>query len=394
MFTPLPQLALLLPTGSHCVRLVALALGASLLVGCVGGPAAGLRDPAAGGFLGGRYADAQAPVSDSPSPIAPAPSELGRPPLLAQLDALLMPPRPGSPTAPADAANWVSPAPAETPLALLKPNSTTGGQSRFPVIPAVFSSDPLVPSNDRDWVPEHKVLAWAELNGDELTIHNVRNCEFYSYRDCIVQHEDRKYRLSDLRTVDFLVVPFTGAEALAHTMLSFGFANGEYLGVSVEVRLEKGEQYHPVGGLLKQFEIIYVVADERDLIRVRVEHRNCEVLAYRSTATPAQARALLIDILNRVNHLHDNPEFYDTLSNNCTTNIVRHINRLAPGRVPYDYRVLLPGFADHLAYELGLIDNSIPFAQLKAKARVNDLALRYKDSEHFSAQIRGETVRR
>jgi hypothetical protein len=264
----------------------------------------------------------------------------------------------------------------------------------FPVVPAAFSSNNLQPSNDREWVPEHRLLAHAELHGDSLTVHNVRNCEFYSYRDCLVDHYDRTYRLSDLRTVDFLVVPFNGAEALAHTMLSFGFANGDYLGVSVEVRLEKGEEYHPVNGLLKQFEIIYVVADERDLIRVRTEHRDCDVLAYRSTATPAHARALLLDIMNRVNHLHDNPEFYDTLSNNCTTNIVRHINRLAPDRVPYDYRVLLPGFADHLAYELGLIDNRVPFTQLRQQARVNDMVARHRDNKHFSAAIRGETVLR
>lgn len=282
------------------------------------------------------------------------------------------------------------------PPVLLPPASPGGAATTgpFPVAPALFTADKLQPSNDRDWIPEHQLLAWAELHGDELTVHNVRNCEFYSYRDCLVDHYDRTYRLSELRSVDFLVVPFNEAQALAHTMLSFGFSNGDYLGISVEVRLEKGEEYHPVSGLLKQFEIIYVVADERDLIRVRTEHRNCDVYAYRSTASPAQARTLLVDMLDRANRLHDHPEFYDTLSNNCTTNIVRHINRLAPDRVPYDYRVLLPGFADQLAYELGLINNRVPFVELKRKARVNDLALRYKDSEHFSAQIRGETVLR
>lgn len=262
------------------------------------------------------------------------------------------------------------------------------------IAPASFELDPLTPSNNRDWIPEHKVLAWAELNGDELIVHNVRNCEFYTDRDCIVAHEDRRYRLSDLKTVDFLMVPFNEAPALAHTMLSFGFGNGDYLGVSVEVRLEKGESYHPVSGLLKQFEIIYVVADERDLIRVRIEHRKCDVFAYRSTATPKQAQMLLVDILDRVNKLHDQPEFYDTLANNCTTNIVRHVNRLAPDRVPYDYRVLLPGFADNLAYEIGLIDNRIPFAQVKERSRITELALRYKDSPRFSADIRGETLTR
>jgi hypothetical protein len=188
------------------------------------------------------------------------------------------------------------------------------------------------------------------------------------------------------------MVPFNETPALAHTMLSFGFANGDYVGVSVEVRLERGESYSPTLGLFGQFELIYVVADERDLVRVRTEYRDVDVLVYRTRATPDQARRLLVDVMQRVNELRDKPEYYDTLSNNCTTNIVRHINTLAPGRVPYDYRVLLPGFADSLAYELGLLDNSRPFADLKQAARVNDLALRYKDDPHFSQRIRGERI--
>jgi hypothetical protein len=250
-----------------------------------------------------------------------------------------------------------------------------------------------VPSNDRDWVPEHRLLAYADFEKDKVHVHNVRNCEFFSYRDCLVDHYDKTYDLSQLETVDFVMVPFNETPALAHTMLSFGFANGDYVGVSVEVRLEQGESYHPAIGLLSQFELIYVVADERDLVRVRTEYRNVDVLIYRTKATPEQARRLFVDVMKRVNQLHATPEFYDTLSNNCTTNIVRHINKLAPESIPSDYRVLLPGFADNLAYELGLIDNSLPFDEVKRFARVNDLALRYRNDPHFSQRIRGEKVR-
>jgi len=248
------------------------------------------------------------------------------------------------------------------------------------------------PSNNRDWIPELRVLASATLDGERLHVKNVRNAEFFSYRDCLVDYYDRTYDLSQLQSVDFIMIPFNETRALAHTLLSFGFANGDYLGVSVEVRLERGESYSPTLGLFGQFELIYVVADERDLIRVRTEYRNVDVLVYRTKATPDQARRLLVDVMRRVNKLHDEPEYYDTLTNNCTTNIVRHINTLAPGSVPTDYRVLLPGFADNLAYELGLIDNSRPFAEVKQRARVNDLALRYKDDPHFSQRIRGERV--
>jgi hypothetical protein len=261
----------------------------------------------------------------------------------------------------------------------------------LPKLPVLGAGD-TGPSNDRDWIPEHRILASATLQGDKLHVKNVRNAEFFSYRDCLVDYDDRTYDLSQLQSVDFIMIPFNETRALAHTLLSFGFADGEYLGVSVEVRLEQGESYSPTLGLFGQFELIYVVADERDLIRVRTEYRNVDVLVYRTKATPAQARRLLVDVMQRVNKLHDEPEYYDTLSNNCTTNIVRHINALAPGSIPTDYRVLLPGFADNLAYELGLIDNSRPFAEVKQRARVNDLALRYRDDPHFSQRIRGEVV--
>lgn len=251
-----------------------------------------------------------------------------------------------------------------------------------------------MPSNDRNWIIEHKVLAAADMKGDQVTVHNVRDAEFFSYRDCIVDYYDKSFALSEVQNVDYLVIPFNEQRAIAHTMLSFGFADGDRLGVSVEVRLEKGEEYHPLNGLLGQFELIYVLASEKDLIRVRTEYRKCDVYAYRGNATPQQCQALLVDILRRVNELRDKPELYDSLTNNCTTNIVRHINHLAPGKIPQDYRVLLPGFSDQLAYELKLIDTSLPFEETKRRARVNDLALKYRDDPSFSARIRGERVTR
>lgn len=250
------------------------------------------------------------------------------------------------------------------------------------------------PSNDRNWIIEHKILAQAEMHGDDLTLRNVRNAEFFTYRDCVVDYYDKTFKLSDIRNVDYLVVPFNEQRALAHTMLSFGLADGDRIGVSVEVRLEKGEEYHPLNGALGQFEIMYVVASERDLVRVRVEHRDCDVYAYRGNSTPEQTQALFLDILRRVNKLNTTPELYDTITNNCTTNIVQHINRLAPGKVPQDYRVLLPGFSDQLAYELKLIDTSLPFEETKRRARLNDQVVKYRDDPNFSARIRGEHIAR
>lgn len=248
------------------------------------------------------------------------------------------------------------------------------------------------PSNDGDWIPELKVLAQANFEQDKVTIQNVRNCEFLTYRDCLVDYYDKTYDLRHIQSVDFIVVPFSDNKAIAHTMLSFGFASGDHVGISVEVRLENGEAYDAARGLLGEYELVYVIADERELILARTEHRNCDVYLYRTTATPEMARKLFTDMLRRANQLREHPEFYDTLSNNCTTNIVEHINKLAPGRVPYDYRVILPGYADELGYELGLLDNSIPFAELKKRSRINEIAHRFKDEKgaEFSAKIRGE----
>ena len=250
------------------------------------------------------------------------------------------------------------------------------------------------PSNDRDWVEEQKVLASAHFDGDKVHVKNVRNAEFFSYRDCLVDYYDKTYDLTKIQTVDFVMIPFANTRAIAHTLLSFGFEGGDYVGVSVEVRLEKGESYNATVGLLGQFELMYVVADERDLLPVRPEYRNVDVLLYRTKATPEQARALFVDVMHRVNQLHDHPEFYDTLRNNCTTNIVRHINKLAPDRIPYDYRVLLPGYADSLAYDLGLIDNTLPFDETRRRAVVSDRILQYKSDPQFSQRIRGERILR
>jgi hypothetical protein len=259
------------------------------------------------------------------------------------------------------------------------------------------------PSNYRNWKAEFATLPSATIADDVVQIKNVRNCLWVTDEDFILRHYDRTFRLSDVRTVDFCVVPFTGAELLAHTMLSFGLADGTYLAVSVEVRLEEGAQYDPLLGAMRQFELTYVVADEKDVVLLRTAHRKVDVYLYRSTATPAQAQALLKDMLARVNGLAKQPEFYDTITNNCTTNIVDHINRLAAGRAPADVRVMLPGLADQYAYDLGLIDRTLPFAETKdlglidrtlpfaetkRRARINDLADRYQNAPDFSQKIR------
>lgn len=230
-------------------------------------------------------------------------------------------------------------------------------------------------SLDRDWKPNHAVLPEVDIEGERVTLRNVRNSRYLTEDDYIVQHYDLEFDLRDVQSVDYLVVPFRSAESLAHTMLSFGLRDGRHFIVSVEARMEEGESYDPLLGSLRQYELMYIVGDERDLIPLRTRIRNLDVYVYRSTAPPARVQELLQQMLARVRKLEQQPEFYDTLTNNCTSNIVRHINQLENGRrIPWDVRVLLPGYSDQLAYELGWIERQGTFAETRAAARVKDAA--------------------
>jgi hypothetical protein len=251
----------------------------------------------------------------------------------------------------------------------------------------------LQPSANRSWSALHARMPSAIWEGDRVQVRDIRNFDFITERDFVAQYDDRQFILSDLETVDFIVVPFRDAPALAHTMLSFGFQDGEQLVVSVEVRLEEGESYSPVLGALRQFELIYVLADERDAIRLRTEVRQDDVYLYRAQATPQQVQRLFVDILERVNELREKPEFYDSFTNNCTTNIVAHINRLAGNTIPYQLDVLLPGYSANLAYNLGLLDRSLPFAELKQRANIKELSHRHRDAPEFSRLIRTNVLR-
>ncbi len=255
-------------------------------------------------------------------------------------------------------------------------------------VPRNDIADIIMPSNYRDWSPEFSVVPTIEVEGNHVTVHQVRNSSYVTEEDYVLEFEDRTYDLSDLETVDFFFVPFAKMPMMAHTMLSFGFKGDQYLAISSEIRTEKGEAYSPVLGVSRQYELTYVVADERDLIRLRTQHRNADVYLYRTLATPALARQLFLSMASRLNALAENPEFYDTVRNNCTTNLVQHVNEIAPRRVPYSLGVLLPGYADQYAYDLGLLDRRVPFAELKRRAWINDLADRYFDDPDFSTKIR------
>jgi hypothetical protein len=250
----------------------------------------------------------------------------------------------------------------------------------------VTSNKPDVDS--RSWRPDLAILPYVEFNGNDITIRHVRNCRYRTEMDYDVRHYDLQFKLSDVKKIDFVIVPFKESSLLAHTMLSFGLADGRHFIISVECRLGVNESYSAVGGAGRKFPLMYVVGDERDLILLRTSIRDVEVYLYPGRATPDQVQDLLVDMLERVNKLHREPEFYDTFTNNCTTNLVDHVNHLRPGRIPLDLRVLLPGHSDRMAYELGLLDVVGPFEYARANARINDVALQFADSPDFSQRIR------
>lgn len=246
----------------------------------------------------------------------------------------------------------------------------------------------LQPSNQRHWSADQAVLPTAEIRGDEVDVHRIRRCVYHTEENYDVRHYDQTFDLRELSSVDYIVVPFPEMPSLAHTMLSFGFADRDYVAVSVEIRKEVGESYNPLLGALGKYEIMYVVSDERDVIQLRSNHRLNDVYVYPLRLSPEQSRALFVDVMRRANKLAVQPEFYNTLTNNCTTNIRDHLNRVLPEPIPYTPRVLLSGLSDQLIYELGLIQSDETFDRTKSSARVNELAYRHRDEADFSARIR------
>ncbi len=254
------------------------------------------------------------------------------------------------------------------------------------------SSIPLpsqkLPTHEKLWRPDLAVLPYAEIENDRVRLFNIRDCEYRSENDYDVRHFDRQVLLNDVRSVDFIVVPFTNAPIIAHTMLSFGLASGEQIVFSVEARLEPGEDYTLVAGTNREYELMWIVGTERDLIRLRTEVRNVDVYLYPTRATPEQVQHVFLAAVARVNEIARQPEFYDLITNNCTTNIVEIVNQLRPGAIPEDIRIVLPGHSDRMAYDLGLLAAQGPFEQIKAASKINLAAKIHAHSPNFSQAIR------
>ena len=245
--------------------------------------------------------------------------------------------------------------------------------------------------NDRDWYADVRVTPTAELRGDLLTIHGVRNFTYRSETDWDEHWETRTYDLSKLTGLD-LFMSYWGSPTIAHTIMSWEFADGPPLAVSIETRKEKGEQYSAVRGFFRQYELYYVVADERDVVALRTNHRGEQVFLYRLRTPPARARELLLSYVDAINELAKKPAWYNAFSTNCTTTIETHIQHIVArdrGPAPvWDWRLYLNGRLDELLWEQGIINNSMPFPALRAASDVTQRARAAGDGPDFSARIR------
>lgn len=247
----------------------------------------------------------------------------------------------------------------------------------------------IAPSNSRDWKPSVAVLPYATFNGPLITLHNVRNFDYRTESDYTVAYYDETVDLNELESLD-LIASYWAGPAIAHVVLSFGFGAGAHIAISIERRDERNEDYSTIKGLFKQYELIYVVADERDVIRLRTNVRRDppeQVYLYRVRGSAENARRLFLEYARKINALRERPEFYNTLTTNCTSNIWVH-TRVNPGHMPYSWQVLLSGYLPEYLYRHGKLDVSLPFANLQHRSLINAAAVAADRAPDFSERIR------
>ena len=247
----------------------------------------------------------------------------------------------------------------------------------------------LRPSNHRAWQPDVAQTPWAEINRDQVTIHNLRNCDYRSEGDYTSHWEIRTYDLSRLRAVDLFLIHW-GSAWIAHPIVSFDFGDQGHVAMSIETRKEAGESYSALRAFFRDYELIYVISDERDVVRLRSNYRqNEDVYLFRTNATPQQGRLVFLDYLRRASQLRDHPEWFNALTNNCTTNIFIHLANSRHDKLSrWDWRILLNGHADEMLYQQGDLAGNLPFAQLKRRALINPAAQAALHAADFSDRIR------
>lgn len=247
----------------------------------------------------------------------------------------------------------------------------------------------IEPSNDRIWQPENAVLTYASVDGDRITLHNIRNFDYRTETDFTVAYYDHTFDLQQLDSVDLFAVYWMGP-AIAHTFVSFGFADGSHVAISIEARKEQGQGYSSVQGFFRQYALYYAVGDERDIVRVRTNYRRDppeEVYLYRLRGSAASRQGLFLEYLRQLNALRNRAQWYNSLTTNCTNSIWLN-TRVNPEHSPYSWKLLLSGYVPEFLYEHGRLDSTLPFEELRRHAHINELAQSADHAADFSQRIR------
>lgn len=244
------------------------------------------------------------------------------------------------------------------------------------------------PTGDRDWAPPQAQVAQASIEQGIVTLENVRNFTWRTKTDFAPRWEARTYDLNKLCSLDLVLTCHGNSARIGHTCLSFGFRDGQYVHVSVESRRKEGEGFNPLAGQFRRYELIYVFSDERDSFSARVLVNGEQVHVYPTKTHPEMIRMLFVGMLAGANHLRDHPKYYNTLSQNCTTTIIDHINRIRPEVVPFDTRIWLNGRFDQLCHEYGWIASDLPFEETRAATYINDWVRTNGITPDFSARLR------
>lgn len=247
----------------------------------------------------------------------------------------------------------------------------------------------LAPSNNRVWADDVARITHGTVDGPIVTLENVRNFQWRSETDYTPRWETRQYNLDQLTSVD-MILSYWGSPAIAHTLVSFGFANGEHVVFSVEIRKERHEAFSEIGGFFKQFEMSVVAADERDIVYVRTAVRGERVYLYPIEMPVSAMRALFLSYVERANGLVKTPRFYHTLWANCTTIVYSMVSAIVPG-LPMDYRILLSGYLPEYIYDIGGINHNVPLEELRTRAYIGDRAAKVGNSPDFSRAIREDS---
>jgi hypothetical protein len=248
----------------------------------------------------------------------------------------------------------------------------------------------IEPSNAREWRTDVALLPYATVEGERVTVHNIRNFAYRSEHDYTPAYYDRQFDLRQLQAVDLIAVYWMGPE-IAHVFLSFAFAGGEHLAISIETRNEKGEAYSTLKGFFRQYELYYVVADERDLIGLRTNYRRDppeDVYVYRTRGPLENGRRLFMKYMSQINALKEKPVFYNTLTTNCTTNIWlnSHVN---PEHLPFNWKILVSGYVPDYLFANGILETGgLSLPELRQRAHVNARAQAADKAADFSRRIR------